>query len=300
MVNRRLGILGACVLSLFAVTHCGDSGGSDSGSGGASGSGNQAGLHASGGKSSGAGGTVSSSGASGAPLTPGGSDGSGGAPAELGGGASGTGLGASGAGLGGAPGVAMAGAPAGGAGGDGPPCILSSPPAAGNVYDGDLALDSAADVDAARVYSRITGCLTLDVAAGEVLLPNLLSLGSLHAQSSSITRLSLPNVRSIDGELWIYLNGKLAELDLRHLEEVAGRLYIHRNIALTDLQLISLRSVQGSTTKLDGDSEITGNINLPACLLDIPKARFQSFAFTSAVPNCSCSAECDHVSVDGC
>lgn len=293
MLNRRSGILGACVLSLFAVTHCGDSGGSDSGAGGASGSGNQAGLHASGGKSTGAGGTAPSSGASGAPLTPGGTDTNGGAPAEMGGGASG-------AGLGGAPAVAMAGAPAGGAGGDGPPCIPSSPPAAGTVYDGDLNLESAADVAAARVYSRITGCLTLDVAAGEVALPNLLSLGSLHAQSSSITRLSLPNVRSIDGELWIYLNGNLTELDLRHLEDVAGRLYIHRNIALTDLQLISLRSVQGSTTKLDGDSEITGNINLPACLLDIPKARFQSFAFTSSVPNCSCSVECDHVSVDGC
>ena len=294
MVNRRLGILGACVLSLFAVTHCGDSGGSDSGSGGASGSGNQAGLHASGGKSSARGGSSSA----GAPIAGTDNDGNGGVPSETTGGAGGT-TGAAGDanGRGGEGGSDEA---AGGAGSSGAPCTSIPAPGEGTVYDGDLTLDSAADVDAARVYSRITGCLTLDVAAGEVLLPNLLSLGSLHAQSSSITRLSLPNVRSIDGELWIYLNGDLTELDLRHLEEVAGRLYIHRNIALTDLQLISLRSVQGSTTKLDGDSEITGNINLPACLLDIPKARFQSFAFTSAVPNCSCSAECDHVSVDGC
>lgn len=293
MQNHRLGVFGVCTLSLFAVTHCGDSGDSDSGAGG---SGNQAGLHASGGNSVGAGGSTPSGAGSGA-LAGGGADSNGGAPSETGGGAGGD---SDAAGLGGAPAAGHSGTQAGGVGDGGALCAPDPPPAEGTVYDGDLALESGADIDAARSYSRITGCLTLDVAAGEVSLPNLVSIGSLHAQSSALTRLSLPNVQTIDGELWVYLNGSLTALDLRRLEEVGGRFYIHRNIALSDLQLISLRSVHGSTTNFDTDSEITGNIRLPACLLDVPKARFQTFAFTSGVPTCSCSVECDYVSVDGC
>ncbi|HET9930295.1 MAG TPA: hypothetical protein VFQ35_06400 [Polyangiaceae bacterium] len=294
MLNHRLGLFGASAVLLFAVTHCGDSDRSSSG-----------GLHSNGGKPSNMGGAFQEGGASGAPLASGGTDDSGGTPGSANGGTGASGAShASGGGSSGgradAGGSVAAGGAAGGQpdGSGGGACAPA--PAPGGVYDGDLYVGSAEELGAAHAYSRITGCLTLGVALGDVSLPNLVSLGSLNAQSSTLTRLSLPNVQRIDGELWLYLNFSLTEVDLRRLKEVGGRLYIHRNIMLSSLQLIALESVNGSTTRFDTESGITGNIRLPECMLDVPKARFESFVLTSGLQNCSCSIECDLVTADGC
>ncbi|MFZ5891675.1 MAG: hypothetical protein ACOY0T_11530 [Myxococcota bacterium] len=175
-----------------------------------------------------------------------------------------------------------------------------SPPEPGGVHEGNLVLDTPADVEAARSYSRISGELTIGGNVTDVHLPNLTSVGSVRSDQMRVVRLSLPNVTRIDDLFWLYLNVDLVEVDLRHLEVVGGRFYIHRNPELINLQLSSLRSVDGSETQLDGQNAITGNLKLPACQLDPVLERFENVYLTGAIKGCSCSRECSLVTVDGC
>jgi hypothetical protein len=155
------------------------------------------------------------------------------------------------------------------------------------VFEGDAFVTSPADVEALREYSGITG--SLEVASTlelDVELPQLRQLGGdLRAESTKLRRFAAPRLESIDGEVWFYLNYDLVGIDLHNLSRVGTRVFIHRNLELRVLQLDALVSVDG----MEG-VEVSGNLALPDCFLDLLGERF-SFVRTSS-PECSCTRSC--------
>jgi hypothetical protein len=130
----------------------------------------------------------------------------------------------------------------------------SVPPATGSeVFDGDLFIVSAADGEAAAKWSEITGSLRIEPTYPGVLsLPNLERVGGdVYLEGNAvagmeespwalITELRLPNLKSIGGQLFVYLTTQLVETDFRNLETVGYRVYYMRNLALRRIGLDAL------------------------------------------------------------
>jgi hypothetical protein len=178
---------------------------------------------------------------------------------------------------------------AGTGGGD----CMALAPAQGLVLDGDARITTAADVEALREFSEITG--SLEVATSEPLdvgLPQLRHVGGdLRAESTKLRRFSAPRLESLDGVIWFYLNHEMIELDLRNLSQVGTRVFIHRNLGLRALQLEALVNVDG----MEG-VEISGNLALPDCFLDLLDERFSLLRTTA--PECSCTRSCGLIEAD--
>ena len=60
---------------------------------------------------------------------------------------------------------------------------------------------------------------------------------------AQVTRLRLPNLTQIGGDLWFYLDFNLIELDLRSLETIGGRAWIYRDTLIDTLRLDALGTV---------------------------------------------------------
>lgn len=174
-------------------------------------------------------------------------------------------------------GASTAGRDSGGAGGE-EACDGDASPE-GLVYEGDLTIASAEDLEAAKRYSSVAGDLIVNAA--EVELPLLTRVGG-DVGSSGTVHLRLPNLREVGGEIYYYLDGDIVTLDFRSLERVGGQVYIHRNLALRELQLDSLREAEGC--------QISANTELPDCFLDVVSTRFSILRTTA--PECTCTRSC--------
>ncbi len=131
-------------------------------------------------------------------------------------------------------------------------------PEAGATLDGDLIVGSLQDAEAALTISEVGGSLVITRSfPGELYLPHLRRVGhdvrlqgdaAMGPESSwaAITRLRLPHLESVGGELYVYLTGSLVETDFRGLKTVGVRVYYMRNLALRRIGLDSLTSASVS------------------------------------------------------
>jgi hypothetical protein len=203
--------------------------------------------------------------------------------------ASGQGAGGGDAGTGGSSGGAGgstggANATGGSFAGAGDDCAEAPEPVNGSSFEGDLSLATAADVAAAREYSSISGSLYV-TALTELDLPNLTHVGGdVYADHSSLMTLSLPNLVTIEGALWLYLNGELVSADFRKLERAGARVFIHRNIKLASLQIRALVDVGTADF-----SDVSGNSALPDCF--VTGTTLESVLSSSSL-DCTCGVVC--------
>jgi hypothetical protein len=195
----------------------------------------------------------------------------------------------------------------------------------GGVYDGDLVIESSAELDALGTYSVITGNLTIGGAGTpfegeipELAFSHLREVGGdLTIRYTHLTDLELPRLERVGGQLWVSLNLELLELrmpeltsvqdlyldtdpelvrsEFPKLEEVSGTLYVHRNVKLVSWGLDALRSVASVT--------ITANAALPQCLVDAFNENTGMMASSEATgagspPICDCPEECGRIVVD--
>lgn len=236
------------------------------------------------GPGSGSGGAPGSGGAAGSGGTPG----SGGGPAATGG----TGDGGN---WGGANGSGGAG------GGD---CAPVPVPSGGKVC-ADILIDSAAAATAAADCIEATGGLTISPTfTGTVELPRLRKVGkdvrrdgapkpTNASDPAQTTRVRLPNVTEIGGDLWFYLDFNLVELDLRSVVTIGGRAWVYRDTLIRTLRLDALHTV--------GQDLYIGDVfALPDCVAkDIAShvtAGQTAVASGATTPsNCHCGPVCGHV-----
>ena len=194
--------------------------------------------------------------------------------------------GSGGVGAGGAGGSVTGGGGSGGSlatGGCAPP---AAPPGE-SIFTGDLSISSAADATAAQAYTEVTG--TLYVWNGAVDLPRLHKVGGdLSAASSQIVSFRAPNLTTIGGQLYFYLNFSLLELDLRSLVSVGKRAWVYRNIVLVSLRLDAFTTAGELVS-------IQDNLKLLPCVVDdieahSPLGDYHGFAN----PACHCETICGH------
>ena len=164
-----------------------------------------------------------------------------------------------------------------------------APPAAtgGSVFTGDLSIGSATEATAAQAYTEVTGALY--VWAGTVDLPRLRKVGGdLSSPGSQIVAFRAPNLTTIGGELYFYLNMSLLELDLRSLQSVGKRAWVYRNIELQSLRLDAF-------TTAGEDVSIQDNVKLLPCVTDDIEAHGPPGAY-DGFPNAACHCEtiCGH------
>jgi hypothetical protein len=280
MTLIRSGACWAVITVALYFSGCGDGEGGEGNSGGTGGS-------ATGGSATATGGSSTGGSRAGAAAT-------GGSAASQSAGAGGqleANAGESNAGAGGAEDTAPSTGGTGGTitvGGSGGGDCVPLAPAEGSVLEGDARIASPADVAALREYSGITGSLEVASAVEllDVELPQLRYVGGdLRAESTGLRRFAAPRLETIDGEVWFYLNYDLVGIDLHNLTRVGTRVFIHRNIELRVLQLDALVSAAEMNSV-----EISGNLALPDCYLDVVGERF-SFVRTSS-PECSCTRSC--------
>ncbi len=174
-------------------------------------------------------------------------------------------------------------------------------PAPGTVLEGDLVLSTPGDVAAAQAYAEVTGNLEVSPGLQVLELPNLVAIGGdIRFESLSLVTLFLPNLRTLGGELWLYLNMELLEADFRNLERVGESIYIHRNIALRSIQLFSLESIGGVPVSDPTPIEFSAQLALPTCFEDrliemIPQLETQ---LIGSQVECTCTLECDLLVAD--
>lgn len=181
----------------------------------------------------------------------------------------------------------------------------SLPEITGPVYEGDVFVLTAADMEAIEEYAEITGSLIVGTSfVGAFDLPNLRRVGgdvyvegvitnAGNLVDSQVTQIRLPALVSIDGTLWIYLNTSLETLDLRRVEQIGNRFWVYRNVALWDLRLDALRS-------FGGDAQVQGNPRIPRCYTEMLAAQLpgETGAIVGGTEtDCSCEETCDRVVV---
>jgi hypothetical protein len=169
----------------------------------------------------------------------------------------------------------------------------------------DILIDTAAAVIAAQDCTEATGGVTIFPSfVGTVDLPRLRRVGkdvrrdgapkpANAADPAQTTRVRLPNVTAIDGDLWFYLDFNLVELDLRSVETIAGRAWVYRDTVIDTLRLDALHTV-------GMDFYIADAAQLSACVVkDIFShvvAGPSSTGYGAPTPaNCHCAAVCGHV-----
>ncbi len=188
--------------------------------------------------------------------------------------------------------------PAGGGGAPG--CAPYPAPVAGGVLEGDLYIATAADAEAARGYSEITGNLLVDPRyCGVLELPNLVRVGGdVNASGSSsstevtwpnLTVLRLANLESIGGEIMVYLTMALVETDFRSLESVGVRVYYERDLALRRIGLDSLTDV---SQVLIEAVPVAARCEIEAICSQVPAAPAASCAITGGMNTCTCETTC--------
>jgi len=179
---------------------------------------------------------------------------------------------------------------------------LSTP--TGTVFEGDVVLATADDVQLAAGYREITGSLYVATSfAGPLVLPNLRHVGGdvwVEATiddeliDSNITELRLPALETIGSSLWIYLNASLQSLDLRRLERIGSRFWVYRNLTLWDIRLDAL-------TSFGEDAQVQGNPQVPGCFADALIEQLQGFDTGSIVGDtespCACQDVCDRIAI---
>jgi hypothetical protein len=166
-------------------------------------------------------------------------------------------------------------------------------------------IDSAAAALAAQDCTEVTGSVTVSpFFVGTVELPRLRKVGkdvrrdgaaapTDASNPAQTTRVRLPNVTQIGGDLWFYLDFNLVELDLRSVETISGRAWVYRDTLIHTLRLDALHQV-------GRDFYIAAVFQLPDCVAkDIAShvtAGEGSQAIGAATPaNCHCEAVCGHV-----
>lgn len=119
----------------------------------------------------------------------------------------------------------------------------------------ELLIDSAAAAAAAQSCTEVTGSLVVSpFFVGTIDLPRLTKVGgdvrrdgakapSNPNDTGQTTRLRLPNVTQIGGDLWFYLDLNLVELDLRSVKRIGGRGWVYRDTLISTLRLDALREV---------------------------------------------------------
>lgn len=219
------------------------------------------------------------------------SGGSSSGPTNGGGGSAGTG-GALATG-GGAAGQGADGAAGGGAGGEVPsPSECPAPPSAlgnPNVFEGDYLVTGQSSIDAALLFTEITGSLQFGQRAtgdlDEVVLPGLERLGGgLEAEQSLLSRLVLPRLETVGGDLRLNSNSTLAEVELVSLTNVGGQLVVTGNPSLTNLSLPALSQVSGA---LEFDAA------LPTCLVQPLYDSLESATEFTGNGACTCELVCE-------
>jgi hypothetical protein len=155
------------------------------------------------------------------------------------------------AGEGGANGGTGGAAPGAGGASGASDCPELPPPNPENVFDGDYVVTDAASIAAARLFSEITGSLSLSQRTigdfDEVSLPELARVGgSVVATQSRLARLELPRLSTIGGDLELDDNPELVLVDLASLEDVAGSVSLSGNPILAELSLPRLKTVGGA------------------------------------------------------
>ncbi len=167
-------------------------------------------------------------------------------------------------------------------------------PAPGDTFEGDFLITRAADVEALRTFSEVTGSLIVSsTEALDVTLPDLVSIGGdVNVDSTEIVRLALPNLKAIGGELWLYLNLALLEIDVRSLESLGTRVYVHRNVAVSSVQLFALAEIAGGPVR---GFEFTAQLSLSSCFEDRLIELYPNINITAGQgPVCNdCALECD-------
>lgn len=154
------------------------------------------------------------------------------------------------------------------------------------VFDGDLEVASAADLEEARKYTEITGALQISVA--ELELPTLVRLGG-DLSSFGTTSVRLPALTEVGGSVYYYLDEAIEVVDLRSLRSVGDQFWVHRNLILHELQIDALAEV-------GTDFQISANLKLPDCFLDVVDTRLPVL-HTMAPEGCTCARSCGVVSV---
>ncbi|MDQ2643135.1 MAG: hypothetical protein M3020_04925 [Myxococcota bacterium] len=154
------------------------------------------------------------------------------------------------------------------------------------VFDGDLEIANAEDLEEARKYTEITGALQISVE--ELELPALVRLGG-DLSSFGTTSVRLPALTEVGGSVYYYLDEAIEILDLRNLRSVGDQFWVHRNLALRELQIDALAEV-------GADLQISANLKLPDCFLDVVDTRLPVL-HTMAPEGCTCTRSCGVVSV---
>ena len=106
------------------------------------------------------------------------------------------------------------------------------------IYSGDVTIRTAADVEAFRVYTHITG--------------------SLKVQSESLESFSLGLLEKVDGDVWVWPNTLLTTFRLGSLSKIGGNMLIREN---TRLYIFNLNSLN----EIGGNLGVAHNPSLPMC-----------------------------------
>lgn len=231
--------------------------------------------------------------------------GSGGVAAGGGGGAGqGTGGASTTGGSGGAGPGGSGGATGTGGGGAGAACAPVPAADEGTVCT-DLLITTTSDVAAAQACAEVTGSVVISpLFVGTVDLPQLRRVGKDVRRENAkaavdptdpaqTTRVRLPNVTFIGGDLWFYLDFNLTELDLRSVEAIGGRAWVYRDTEIHTLRLDALHQVAR-------DFYIADVFRLPDCVAKDIASHVTTGESSSAIgrktpANCHCERVCNHV-----
>lgn len=224
--------------------------------------------------------------------------GSGGGPGGGGGSADGPGGGGrSGGGPGGGGGSADG--PGGGGNasddlGDGGTCEeLPAGLSVANVFEGDYAITGQSSVDAAALFSEISGTLSVSPRSADDLdvieLPGLERVGgSIDTSGSTVTRLALPRLETVSGDLLLNANAGLVAADFRSLRSVGGALSVTGSSQLASLNLATLTSVAGDVTF---GSSALANCEVQFVLDNLGTGSL----YTDGRDDCSCTLVCSSI-----
>ena len=169
----------------------------------------------------------------------------------------------------------------------------------------DVLISNTASLAAAMDCVEVTGSLAMSLTfVGTVELPRLRKVGKDVRRDGApapknpndpaqVTRLRLPNLTQIGGDLWFYLDYNLIELDLRSLETIGGRAWIYRDTLIETLRLDALRTV-------GADFNIADVFRLPDCVVkDIASHLTAGESVTAqgekTPAGCSCQPACGHL-----
>jgi hypothetical protein len=123
------------------------------------------------------------------------------------------------------------------------------------------------------------------MVAGDVRLEGHAVAGVPASEWAAITVLRLPNLKSIGGELYLYLTGALVETDFRSLASVGDRVYFMRNLALRRVGLDAIMA---------GSVSIQASPVAAACEIEAICAQVGSTDCGAGFsdPACSCETRC--------